>query len=345
MSALALGLRKLGRLHDRFRPPLLNRVPAALLLQRKQQRDRKFPPPDNHGWHSELVDDTPQSGADPLVEALRSDAPLLVTRFGYVELECLLNYVAVESRSSLRRAYSDFMAGHSRPFWWDHRWFRSMANNAGFFPDTVPMIRRYGETILELIPQIDILASWLKGEQLLEDRLRQASRIPLAALEPFHFERPWTEALAGKRVLVVHPFERSIHEQYAKRERLFADPRVLPEFELIVVRAPQSIAGNKTGHASWFHALDDLTERVAAHRFDVALLGCGAYGMPLAARIKAMGRQAIHVGGSLQLFFGIRGKRWEDRANISRHFNEHWIAPHESERPASLHRVEGGCYW
>lgn len=345
MSALETGLRKLGRAAALFRPPLLNRAPAAWLLRRKERRDGRIAPPDNHGWIPELVDGTPQTGADPLVEALGRSDPLLVTRFGYVELECLLNFLAVTRRAGFREAHADFMTGRTRAFWWDHRWFRSMANNAGFFPDTVPMIRRHGAMILELLPRIDILATWLKGEQLLARELAGARRIPLAALEPFHFDTPWTAALAGRRVLVVHPFEDSIRAQYAKRERLFADPRVLPDFELLTVRAPQSIAGNRTGHATWFDALDDLTDRVAARDFDVALIACGAYGMPLAARVKAMGRQAIHIGGSLQLLFGIRGKRWEDRPQINRHFNEHWVAPAASERPASLHRVEGGCYW
>lgn len=47
--------------------------------------------------------------------------------------------------------------------------------------------------------------------------------------------------------------------------------------------------------------------------YDIVLLGCGAYGFPLAAYAKRRGKQAIHMGGSLQLLFGIKGKRWEDQ--------------------------------
>jgi len=35
--------------------------------------------------------------------------------------------------------------------------------------------------------------------------------------------------------------------------------------------------------------------------FDVAIIGAGAYGLPLASYIKEMGRQAIHMGGSTQM--------------------------------------------
>ena len=41
--------------------------------------------------------------------------------------------------------------------------------------------------------------------------------------------------------------------------------------------------------------------------FDVALIGCGAYGFPLAAKLKTAGKQAIHLGGVLQALFGIKG--------------------------------------
>jgi hypothetical protein len=77
----------------------------------------------------------------------------------------------------------------------------------------------------------------------------------------------------------------------------------------------------------------------------VALLGCGAYGLPLAAAIKRSGRQAIHLGGALQVLFGIRGRRWEQIPKIAALMNDHWIRPSEAETPVSAVRVDQGCYW
>jgi hypothetical protein len=84
--------------------------------------------------------------------------------------------------------------------------------------------------------------------------------------------------------------------------------------------------------------------------FDVCLIGCGAYGFPLAAHVKRMGRKAVHFGGSLQLLFGIKGKRWEDPNynpvyNYAKLMNEHWIRPDESEKPSIASKVENACYW
>ena len=87
--------------------------------------------------------------------------------------------------------------------------------------------------------------------------------------------------------------------------------------------------------------------------FDIALLGCGAYGYPLAAEIKRGCRQAVHMGGAIQLMFGIMGKRWDGtrpgsdgkmRADVAKYYNDDWIYPIE-EKPADADKVEYGPYW
>ena len=51
---------------------------------------------------------------------------------------------------------------------------------------------------------------------------------------------PWSAALAGKRVLVVHPFKTTIERQYARREQLFPGTDILPQFaDLRIVQAVQ----------------------------------------------------------------------------------------------------------
>ena len=52
-----------------------------------------------------------------------------------------------------------------------------------------------------------------------------------------------------------------------------------------------------------------MEERIGKIDFDVALLGCGAYGLPFAASIKRMGKKAVHLGVATQILFGIKGKR------------------------------------
>ncbi|MGH8021722.1 MAG: hypothetical protein ACREIA_26260, partial [Opitutaceae bacterium] len=233
-------LRKLNSLYTRFRPPLLNRAPAALFWKFKKRRERRAPPTfDIYAQHlGENAHVRGQAASDAIKAKLQSGAPVMISRFGSVELDCLLNHLAVNSGRPMRNAWMDFLDGKSRPFWWDHRVVRSMSNNAGFFPDTVPMVEEFSRRMLQDLPLIDVLGSWLNGESLLERDLARATAVPLDDLMPFLHRDPWSEALEGRTVLVVHPFETSVRSQYAKRDKLFADPRVLPDFELKTLVPP-----------------------------------------------------------------------------------------------------------
>ena len=80
--------------------------------------------------------------------------------------------------------------------------------------------------------------------------------------------------------------------------------------------------------------------------FDIALIGCGAYGMNLAAHIKRRGKIAIHMAGWTQMLFGIYGNRWiEDRPEYTKYINSYWIRPSENEKPFGAEKIENACYW
>lgn len=167
----------------------------------------------------------------------------------------------------------------------------------------------------------------------------------LTSLEPFFADEPWTLALQGKNVLVIHPFDQSIEAQYRRRTKLFNRP-ILPDFNLITQRAVQTIAGNKDERfETWFDALEYMYNTAMRKEFDVAILGCGAYGFPLAAKLKRAGKVAIHLGGVTQLIFGIRGARWEQWPEYLDLMTEAWVRPLNSEAPNNSQSVEGGCYW
>lgn len=89
-------------------------------------------------------------------------------------------------------------------------------------------------------------------------------------------------------------------KQYVEnREKLFKDipvDDVLSEFDLKTLKTVQSMGNTKVDYENWFQALHDMAEKCRQTEFDVAILGCGAYGFPLAAKIKRMGKIAIHLG-------------------------------------------------
>jgi hypothetical protein len=209
------------------------------------------------------------------------------------------------------------------------------------------------------IPLIDVLGSFQYYEKFMP-LSRDIKKVQLETLYPFFVENPWTKALAGKKVLVVHPFEDTIKHQYRFRTHLFDNPDILPEFELITLKAVQSAAGIRPPHENWFLALNHMEEEISRIEFDICLIGCGAYGLPLAAHVKRIGKKAIHMGGGLQLLFGIKGKRWDnpDYGKNEYHkypelikipyvslYNEYWIRPLDSDTPKSAKKLDGAIYW
>lgn len=167
-----------------------------------------------------------------------------------------------------------------------------------------------------------------------------------SCLESYFHPEPWTQYLAGKRVLVIHPFSLSIEQQYrTRRTQLFRNEKVLPEFELIPFSPSNTSAGNKIGE-SWFHNFRDMCKRIDDIEFDIALVACGGYGLPLVNYIKnTRHRSAIYMGGSLQLLFGIKGKRWDTIPEFQKLYNEYWVRPMDQEKIRGYEKIEEGCYY
>lgn len=295
----------------------------------------------------------PDKASELIYNLLASGKPCIIARYGAFELASVVNYLGVRNP---HHSLLKYITGKEPQWWWNKRLMGFMQTNAGFFPATEENLMKFGEMMVEDSKQVDILGSWLSTEQYLNEQLKSASRVHLMQLEPFWGTKPWSRALKGKRVLVVHPFSETIKTQYNKRHELFLKDETLPDFEVLeVVRAVQSIGG-ESSYKDWFDALNFMKSEIEKHDFDVCLVGCGAYGFPLAAHVKRMGKQAVHLGGALQLLFGIRGNRWEDpnygvkewgipSGTYSGLLNEYWVRPSKEEKPKIAGQVEGSCYW
>lgn len=258
-----------------------------------------------------------------------SGQPLLISRIGHTEGRIVGEWL--------------FRAGH-----YGQLTHKQAHQNAGIFPVEGSLLTRFSEIYSAALGEVDLLGFWQTSYQArwLASLRKRPPLAPLESLEPYFHPQPWSSALAGRRVLVVHPFARSIASQYRQhRQSLFTNPEILPEFELDVLAPPQTLAPATGGYADWQVALETLISQALARPFDLALLGCGAYGMPLGAAIKRAGRQAIHLGGSLQLLFGIRGRRWDALPTFQPLFNHDWVRPSAEETPQRAEAVDAGCYW
>lgn len=282
---------------------------------------------------------------------LEKEGGVMIARYGNTEMLCVANYFGIKAGCHPLR----YINGKQEAWWWNPEYVALM-DNAGFFHPNADDLDKFCNLIIEDTQYLDFLGSWVPSEIVFSDKLSGVRKTRLQFLESYFSKNPWTKSLKGKKVLVVHPFAKSIESQYAKREQLFSNPNVLPEFaSLEVIPAVQSIGNSDDRFSNWFDALDWMKSEIDSKDYDVCLIGCGAYGFPLAAHVKRQGKKAVHLGGALQLMFGIRGRRWDgDNYGVNIGFkpgqyaslpNEYWVRPSADERPSTAAKVENACYW
>ena len=260
----------------------------------------------------------------------------MVSRLGSVELGNIVQYKLYQ---------------HGFTHELDKTQLKLLVFNAGFFPaPNKTELERFVSTYCDSFRYVDVLGIWGNlGEDYMITQYGKKDIVlsSLGNLEPWNaVDIPWSVGLKGKKVLFIHPFKDTIEMQLSKREMIYPNMEILPQMDVSVLRAVQTIAGNSDRRfQDWFEALDYMHQRTREYDYDVAIIGCGAYGLPLAAKIKDDGKQAIHLGGATQLFWGIRGGRWDTRPEFQRLFNDAWVRPLESDRVENCMSVENGCYW
>jgi hypothetical protein len=288
-----------------------------------------------------------QEANDLVYETLVTGKPCMISKFGTTELSSIVSHILCHENLSLHLVKDFFHKDISLNV---KSCNENLKRYSGFFPNTPENCEKFVQLNLSILGEIDILGSYISQETYINSYLnKHCKKINLEGYyAPFLWTNPWTRVLENKKVLVIHPFVESIKHQYeTNRDKLFKDPMVLPRFkELRLIKAVQSLGGNNAEFSDWFEALESMKEQIRNTDFDIALIGCGAYGMPLAAYVKQLGKQAVHLAGWTQMLFGIYGKRWvEDQQEFSKFINDYWIRPTKNETPISAKQVEGGCYW
>lgn len=240
-------------------------------------------------------------GNTRIYELLSGEAPCMIARFGASEMRVVSDYTAM--LCGIRKEISDESMSQ-------------LCKWSGFFPNEKSLGIEFAKATIQAAGEVDLLGVWRTPmeEYTILKYAPNAEISYLQNLEPwFQPENPWSRVLAGKKVLVIHPFESTIQRQFNNRGKLFPGTDILPEFELHTLKAVQTVAGQVDDRfVTWFDALQYMYDEAMKIDFDIAIIGCGAYGFLLAAMLKKAGKKVVHMGGATQLLFGIRGKRWDE---------------------------------
>ena len=233
--------------------------------------------------------------------------------------------------------------------------------NAGIYTKDKDLskIQLYLLAYKSAIEKADYLASFSNSTiEHIQNFFAQSYNIPQIhsrSLEPFYAvmenQKPWTHYLHGKKVLIINPFVESFKKQMNNGFTIFKDEEkkiFLDGQEFIYYKCYQTIAGNHI-HNNWFETFQIMCKDIKELDFDIALLGCGGYGLPLCNYIKSnLNKSAIYVGGGLQLLFGVMGNRWENNEMWKQIIKENastFIKPSVEELCLNANTIEAGCYW
>lgn len=235
-----------------------------------------------------------------------------------------------------------------------------MKNNAGVQISTYNSIMKYSNLYLGAFENCELFCGWEKdgvcyphikeSHDHIKTRFSSKKMVWAYALDVFHYihSNPWTQALKGKRILIVSSFEESIREQIPNRCKLYDGVDLFPDCEFIVIKPPMTHGSEFSREFDeelndFYIKLDKLKDS-----YDVALLSCGGYGNIISNHIfTEHNKSAIYMGGTLQMLFGILGRRWlVERPEVIRlYLNEFWTRTKDCEKPKGHEKIEGGCYW
>ena len=257
---------------------------------------------------------------------LRDDKPFLVTRTGNVEARAIIAGTATQELRYSAGWYCRDETAEAQVFEdWASRYIAALQRSHLIM--IVPSQRIDCEPLLNSIALAAPCADTMQ----------------LAALVRFMGALSHTK----KRILVINSKVSLMRSQAVKFSDLFPHAGIMADFpeRLTYLRSFDTYPGHEPG-ASWSETYQQLCNSVDQHDFDVALLGCGCYGLPLCDYIfTTKCRSAFYVGGFIQLLFGILGKRWLSRERERAYFNEHWIHVPPEMVPTNAERFEGGAYW
>lgn len=232
--------------------------------------------------------------------------------------------------------------------------------NVGLFPNDPALFRSFLEIYGDSLASFDLLGIWYgKNEARLYREFKMTADITEVSSILLNMEEiavgidnSWLSSLAGKKVVVISSFASLIKERATETAwNLYWNGRIAwptgAEFIALPFPYGQEPSTTRT-YGNSLQLLESFKETwsTVINGADIVLAGCGGYALPLLAWTKSLGKPSLHLASHVQVLFGIKGGRWDNRdGTLSHLYNDHWIRPSAEQRPAIASSIEGGCYW
>jgi hypothetical protein len=183
---------------------------------------------------------------------------------------------------------------------------------------------------------------------------------PVALLKHYRIsgELPWTSVLKDKKVLVISSHSETIKYQWDKIDKIWGEDKdLIVPFELVdAIRTPYSPVWDDRQYdncKNWEELIEITKQIIDQYDYDVLLSGVTTQSPFYVSHAKHQGKIGIQTGGTIQLFFGIKGSRWLYNSYydewINRAKNPYWIFPLDVDKPKFQkeysHLESSFAYW
>ena len=256
-----------------------------------------------------------------LIQCLNKDKPLSVIRLGNVEATQLLDTNNI---------------------------FNQMKTNAGFFGNQT-QLKKWSNDCMRALMTADctLMVFSCPSFQVIDSVITKYNLfIPtLPYIEDVSFWVSLINQLNTNKFCFVSYFAKQMEQQAQLLNWIFPNKTNYKKSsaDWKFVECENTIAGNEPTDKTFDEVLEELFQDCLKQDSDIYLLSCGCYGLPLQYKLKEAGKKSIYIGGMLQLLFGIKGKRFDEREIHKQHYNKYWKYP--IRKPKNAHLVEGACYW
>lgn len=231
----------------------------------------------------------------------------------------------------------------------------------GIFPTDTSFLHEFAQFYTKHVQQIDILGLFQadQEEKIIIESGLNALFIPYQLTEPDR-SLPANESncylpfFEGKKLLIISPYAELLKSR-ANRDTFESVWHNIGKkwffvSEISSCEIPYSYKNSIQTHQSFKNSIDlynTICTRIDRMDYDIALIGAGALGLPIASYLKSQGKIAISLGGHLQVLFGVGGGRWnKDEFWIRNYINQHWIDMPENYHPENKSMLtDNSAYW
>jgi hypothetical protein len=234
-------------------------------------------------------------------------------------------------------------------------------HQTGVFPTDSVNLLDFSSFFTQKVQQLDIVGLFgVKNEaRLMEQCFIQGKPISYLSTEPdrsipYDATKCYLPFFRHKKILIISPFASFLATRYQKDifESVWSKISI-PWFEPTEVKSldipysyvsvPQTRVDYATSHELYLSICNQLSEM----DFDIALIGAGALGIPLASFVKEQGKVGLSLGGHNQVIVGVKGKRWEDDLEWQENYiTSRWVSMPTDYMPTDKEKLtDGGAYW